>query len=284
MPVEVKLEGRVLAVIYCDANRKPMGWGHGWADAAVDPAAIARLRWGPYLGVATGAINGIVVVDVDPRNGGDQTFAEHLSWLPETRTHQSRRGGRHLIYKYPAQGIRTFTGTEGRWPGIDILSDNPQKGVVWPQSSPGYSVIDDRPMVECPARLCELREGMGVIHQEQEPDDEGFTPIPPPFEKPIQYEINYAIKALDNACVELRDCPGGYRNHLLNVLAYKMGRLVVRGWIQRHWVEDYLLGACKANGLLDEDGKNQCAATIRSGIEAGMQRPYHDIRWRVSNQ
>jgi hypothetical protein len=102
MPIEVKLEGRVLAVIYCDANRKPMGWGHGWADAAVDPAAIARLRWGPYLGVATGKINGIVVVDVDPRNGGDQTFAEHLSWLPETRTHQSRRGGRHLIYKYAA--------------------------------------------------------------------------------------------------------------------------------------------------------------------------------------
>jgi hypothetical protein len=27
MPVEVKLEGRALYVIYCDANRKPMGWG-----------------------------------------------------------------------------------------------------------------------------------------------------------------------------------------------------------------------------------------------------------------
>ena len=264
-----------------------MGWGHGWADAAVDPAAIARLRVGPYLGVATGAINQIIVVDVDPRNGGNETFAAELAWLPPTRTHQSRRGGRHLVYRYPAQGIRTFTGTAGKWPGIDILSDNPQKGVVWPhEASPGYSVIDDRPMVDCPARLCELREGLGVIRQEQEPDagDEGFTPISPTFEKPIQYELNYAIKALTNACEELRGCPAGGRNHLLNVMAYKMGRLVVRGWIGRHWVEDYLLGACKANGLLDEDGKNQCAATIRSGIEAGMQRPYHDIRWRISNQ
>ena len=225
------------------------------------------------------------MVDVDPRNGGDQTFAEHLSWLPPTRTHQSRRGGRHLIYKYPAQGIRTFTGTEGRWPGIDILSDNPQKGVVWPQSSPGYSVIDDRPMVECPDRLCELRREMGV-NPEADDADEGITPISPIFEKPIQYEINYAIKALDNACIELRDCPGGYRNHLLNVMAYKMGRLVVRGWIAREWVEDYLLGACKSNGLLDDpyDGPAKCRATIKSGIDAGMQRPYHDIRWRVEGQ
>jgi hypothetical protein len=118
---------------------------------------------------------------------------------------------------------------------------------------------------------------MGVIPEEPDARDEGFTPISPTFEKPIQYEINYAIKALSNACQELRDCPVGGRNHLLNVVAYKMGRLVVRGWIGRHWVEDYLLGACKANGLLDEDGMNQCAATIRSGIEAGMQRPYHDI-------
>jgi hypothetical protein len=31
--------------------------------------------------VATGAINGVVIVDIDTRNGGDKTFAEELSWL-----------------------------------------------------------------------------------------------------------------------------------------------------------------------------------------------------------
>jgi hypothetical protein len=276
----IELEGRALYIIYCDAGRSPMGWGHGWGDAVADPAAIARLRVGPYIGVACGRINNIVVVDVDPRNGGDKTFAEELSWLPATRTHQSRRGGRHLIYRYPAQGIRKFQGREGQWPGIDILSDT--IGVIWPPS-PGYTVIDDRPVADCPERLCELRERMGVNHPipDDADDDGGITPIPPI--KPIQYELNYAFKALDNACQELRSCPCGYRNHLLNVMAYKMGRLIVRGWLKREWVEDYLLGACKANGLLDdpEDGPVKTRRTLVSGIEAGMQRPYHDIRWRL---
>jgi hypothetical protein len=275
MPV-IELEGRALFIIYCDAGRSPMGWGHGWADAVADPAAIARLRVGPYIGVATGKINQIVVVDVDPRNGGDKTFAEHLSWLPPTWTHQSRRGGRHLIYRYPARGIRKFQGREGSWPGIDILSDT--IGVIWPPS-PGYTVIDDRPVADCPKRLCELRERMGVVVTPDAPD-EAITPIP--LIKPIQYEINYAFKALNNACEELRSCPCGYRNHLLNVMAYKMGRLIVRGWLKREWAENYLLGACRANGLIDdpEDGPVKCRATIRSGIEAGMLRPYHDIRWQ----
>ena len=42
-----------------------------------------------------------------------------------------------------------------------------------------------------------------------------------------------------------------------------------------------MLRACKANGLLGEDGEKQCRDTLRSGIEAGMRVPYHDIRWRV---
>jgi hypothetical protein len=274
---QIFLEGRALHCIYCDGDRRPMGWGHGWGDAVADAEGIARLRRGPYIGVATGRINGIVVVDVDPRNGGDETFAEHLAWLPQTREHRSRRGGRHLVYRYPPQGIPKFQGREGRLPGIDILSDT--IGAIWPPS-PGYTVIDDRAMVECPERLCELIGEMGV-----KPDcDVGVTPISPVFPEPIAYEVNYAERALLNAWFELHNCPAGCRNHLLNVLAYKMGRLVVRGWIERGRVEEYLLRACRANGLLDdpEDGPAKCRATLASGIEAGMRRPYQDIRWRVA--
>src|SRR6516225_9204595 len=115
---EIVLEGRRLFAICCDNDKRPMGWGHGWADAAVDPAAIARLRTGPNFGVRTGRINGIVVVDVDPRNNGDVTFAEQLAWLPATRTHRSRSGSKHLIYRYPEAGIRNLPGKDGRLAGI----------------------------------------------------------------------------------------------------------------------------------------------------------------------
>jgi hypothetical protein len=271
---QIFLEGHALHIIYCNADKAPIG-PHGWYSAVADAGSVAKLKIGPNIGVATGAINGVVIVDIDPRHGGDNTFAEALSWLPPTRTHRTRGGGQHLIYRYPSQGIRNFTGTNRNGlPGIELKSDG--YGVVWPPS-PGYSVIDDRPPADCPNRFCDLLKGMGVTSKPDVPAD-NVTPIP---SEPIEYELNYAKRALLNAWYELHNCPAGCRNHLLNVLAYKMGRLIVRGWIRRDQVEDYLLRACEANGLLAEDGLARCRATLASGIEAGMKRPYHDIRWRV---
>src|SRR6516225_2678222 len=120
---QIFLEGHALHIIYCNADKVPTG-PHGWYSAVADAECIATLETGPNIGVATGRINGIVVVDVDPRNGGDKTFTEQLGWLPETRRHRSRSGGWHLIFKYPPQGIRNFAGTDRNgWPGIDILSN-----------------------------------------------------------------------------------------------------------------------------------------------------------------
>jgi hypothetical protein len=95
--------------------------------------------------------------------------------------------------------------------------------------------------------------------------------------RPTAYQTNYAKRALGNACYELRHCGEGRRDHLLNVLAYKMGRLIARGWITRERVESYLLKSCEACGLLTDDGLQQCRDTIDSGIRAGMKMPYHDI-------
>jgi hypothetical protein len=142
------LEGRALHWVYCRSDKSPIG---GWKSAVV---GFGKRTRGPNVGVATGKINGIVVVDVDPRHGGDKTLAEHLAWLPTTRTHRTGGSGLHLIFKYPAQGIRNFTGTEKNGlPGIELKSEG--YGVVWPPS-PGYTVIDDRPMADFPERLREL--------------------------------------------------------------------------------------------------------------------------------
>jgi hypothetical protein len=151
MMAVIELEGRVLHCIYCSADKRPLG-PHGWYSASTD---AAKLEPGPNFGVAAGRINNIVIVDCDPRNGSDRTLAEELAWLPATRTHRSRSGGQHLIYKYPPRGIKNFSGSEGRWPGIDILSDG--KGALWPPS-PGYEVLDPRPMAECPTRLIAMVE------------------------------------------------------------------------------------------------------------------------------
>ena len=51
----------------------------GLLSASKDPAAIERW-WGPgvpyNIGARTGEESGVVVIDVDPRHGGDETLAE----------------------------------------------------------------------------------------------------------------------------------------------------------------------------------------------------------------
>lgn len=63
------------------------------------------------VGIITGRVSGILVVDVDPGHGGkDDGF-------PETTTVSATGGGgQHLFYQIPAEGYGSYTGPEG----IDI--------------------------------------------------------------------------------------------------------------------------------------------------------------------
>ena len=81
--------------------------------------------------------------------------------------------------------------------------------------------------------------------------------------------------------MELRKWPKGSRNFRLNKLGYKLGGLIARNWIGREQVESFLLKACKENGLIADDGEQQCRATPASGINAGMARPYPNVEPRA---
>jgi hypothetical protein len=297
MPYQVTLEGWPLAIFPC-RDKKPACL-HGFKDAVSDPAEIAALfRAYPgarQIGVATGEINDLDILDVDLRDGGNAFFEENRHRLPQTRLHQTQSGGHHLLFRH-AEGLRCSAGKIAT--GIDVKSTG---GYViwWPAQ---FYPVQEAPVTDWPAWLLELARQKQQKHRaafpmdndggpdqfcramgvEVEPDaDPTSTPIPP---EPIAYELNYAKRSLANACYELRNCPAGHRNHLLNALAYKMGRLIVRGWVQRGRVEDYLWRACDACGLLadPDDGPAKCRATLASGINAGMREPYHDIRWRVA--
>ncbi|OGI03150.1 MAG: hypothetical protein A2Y25_08315 [Candidatus Melainabacteria bacterium GWF2_37_15] len=56
------------------------------------------------IGIATGKISGIVVLDIDPRDDGDKVlkrFEAQYDKLPETVTTLSGGGGLHYYFKYP---------------------------------------------------------------------------------------------------------------------------------------------------------------------------------------
>jgi hypothetical protein len=75
------------------------------------------------VGIVTGEVSGIVVLDIDPGHGGDKsvaTWVEQHGPLPETLEVTTGGGGRHLYFQHPGGVIHNKAGIA---PGIDLRAD-----------------------------------------------------------------------------------------------------------------------------------------------------------------
>jgi len=99
-----------------------------WKRRMRDPADTAQVRrwwrrWpGANVGVVTGAVSGLVVLDVDPRNGGGESLAvlEGIHGpVPHTVESLTGGGGQHLYFRHPGTGVpcRPIA------PGLDVKGD-----------------------------------------------------------------------------------------------------------------------------------------------------------------
>jgi len=95
---------------------------HGVHDASKDAARITEwFTRVPHanVGIATGAPSGFDALDVDPRNGGDDTLADierKQGKLPDTALALTGGGGYHYLFKHDGSRLRS----PGR--GIDVKS------------------------------------------------------------------------------------------------------------------------------------------------------------------
>ncbi|WBO58048.1 bifunctional DNA primase/polymerase [Acidocella sp. MX-AZ03] len=101
---------------------------NGVKDASSDSAVIARWfgRWpDANVGIATGVLSGLMVLDIDPRHGGGESLEElckrHTA-LPTTLSANSGGGGRHLFFRCPEARIGNCTKLDGL-PGLDLRGD-----------------------------------------------------------------------------------------------------------------------------------------------------------------
>jgi putative DNA primase/helicase len=119
-------------------------------------------RWpGCNLGIATGAASGVVVIDVDPKNGGDVSLkrfmAEH-GRFPSTPLQRTPSGGWHFVFRAPTHPVSNAP--LGRdYPGIDIRADGGQI-VAAPSRTPvgAYSwrlSPTDTPLADLPSAVLE---------------------------------------------------------------------------------------------------------------------------------
>ncbi len=85
------------------------GWFRRWPEA--------------NIAVVTGEISNIVVLDIDPRHGGEASLAlleDEIGPIPSTVEALTGGGGRHLYFAYPGRRVRNRAGLR---PGIDLRGD-----------------------------------------------------------------------------------------------------------------------------------------------------------------
>jgi Predicted P-loop ATPase and inactivated derivatives len=94
----------------------------GWQEAA-------HLEWMPEwgagnVGILAGEKSGIIVLDVDPKNGGDKSMAEleNKHGKIDTVTCMSGGGGWHYYFRYP-EGAGIRNSVSGLGAGLDIKSN-----------------------------------------------------------------------------------------------------------------------------------------------------------------
>ena len=99
---------------------------HGFKDASKDEAILRGwwTRWPEAgIGVPTGAVSGLVVLDVDPRHGGDASLArltEKRGPLPTGPVVLTGGGGRHYYFAHPGGTVPI---AHGFMPGLDLQGD-----------------------------------------------------------------------------------------------------------------------------------------------------------------
>ena len=162
-----------LEVFPCISNEKRPLTAHGFKDASLDKQVISDW-WGKHpranIGLPTGKVNNLVVVDVDVKN--DAGGMASLKRLQDeygkfnTRVVLTPSGGLHFYFKYP-NDIDTIKNRTNIKPGIDIRADGGY--VVAPGSSIDgnfYEFKDkDKEIVELPDRLLEILISHTTIHK-----------------------------------------------------------------------------------------------------------------------
>src|SRR5262245_62023855 len=121
----LQLAAKGLRVFPCLPRDKRPATAHGCKDATTDQGAINDWwRQDPQfnIGIATGSISGIFVVDVDGLDAELELrkLEAHHSSLPPINEVTTARG-RHLYFRMPETSVRNTAGKIA--PGIDTRGD-----------------------------------------------------------------------------------------------------------------------------------------------------------------
>ena len=287
-----------MAVFPCNSNpdspkfKSPLF--EGWQALSTIEAGVVAQWWRQFPGALPGIFLGkvdLVVLDGD-RHGGPDGRAALRELLRQQQGFDGRAAPSAItpsdgVHVYFAQNGHALGNARGSLPaGVDVRGAG--GFVIAP-----YAALPDgrryRAVPGTPDLIAAFKVGtiphvpQGVVdlikarkHQREQsrPDDShgaGTAGV---------REQAYAQAALEGCAAELATAVAGTRNQTLNAMAYRLGRMVARGWIDRATVEAALVGAMYANGYVTEKGIRAVEATLKSGLDAGMGEPHPNLEDR----
>lgn len=222
----------------------------GQHDATQDEALIREwwTRW-PTANIGiVGDKSGLVLIDIDPRAGGVETWARIANGTQIDAPTVATGGdpnGRHFYFADPGGQLPGKLG-----PGVDVK----RRGYV----------------VAPPSRHASGRRYEWL----QQPQDE--IPVLPRWVRPAPIVIEQTdnIKAacekiFDKWVTSVLNAREGDRNNSLNRAAFVLGGIVEHGKISEGQIVDALFYAARRVGL-DE---NEARRTIASGLKSGKAKP-----------
>ena len=246
-------------------SKCPIKGSHGYHDATSD-SDVARARWKRWpsanIGGATGSRSGFWVLDVDAHHDGDKSLAalegEHGP-LPPTVETSTPRGGRHLYWRWGADGpeIRNSAGRIGT--GIDVRGEGGL--IVMPPSvlADGrcYRWVKNgvRAIADGPAWLVKL----------------ALPPPPPPRSEPKAPPDNiesYVASAAASELAALSAAQVGTRNDALNRAAFNLAQFVKADALPEDWARGQLEVHAVGAGLSVLEARR----TIESAFHAAEPR------------
>ncbi len=242
--------------------------GNGYHDATTDPAELEALwakagRGVDGLGVDLEHAE-LVLLDLDPRNGGDLGALEAaVGEIPPTLTARTGSGGGHWLYRRPP-ACPVTSREHALGPGLDVKANG--YAVLAPSRHPSGGTYawtagpDTVDLAQAPPWL------VAALSAPQDPrNGDGASGV--------RSVAGYVRAAVDGELVTLANAVRGQRNATLNRSAFSLGELVGAGHLSEGEAEDVLRRGAMACGVWGDDGERSCLSTIRSGLEAGKAHP-----------
>jgi putative DNA primase/helicase len=247
-------------------EKKPgcQSWA-GRMEIKPDPETLAG--WAAResnIAIVTGAISGIVVLDLDSAEAVAE--AEALG-IPDTIRVRTAKG-QHVYFQHPGGEVRNKAGLRMRW---DIRGDGGYvvgPGSIHPTGA-RYEWIN-HPDVTA---LAPMPDWLREMVQPQ------AAPAAPSHIAPLELarvDHPYCLAALDHECEAIRQAANGSQEQTLNSAAFKMGRYVGSGALSHDTAQARLLSAAQAMPSYDPHQPwtpTQLKAKVARGLKDGAQDP-----------